>query len=45
MIADKATGIFINMTGCSGEKTVLGFVFFFKQLCLLILTSNNNLAS
>ena len=44
MIAGKATGIFTNTTICSGETTVLAF-FFLKQLCLLILKSNNNLSS
>lgn len=28
MIAGKATGIFTNMTICSGETTVLAFFFF-----------------
>ena len=45
MIASKATGVFVNMTSCSGETTVLAFFFFLKHLCLLILKSNNNLAS
>lgn len=30
MIASKATGVFVNMTSCSGETTVLAFFFFFE---------------
>lgn len=28
MIASKTTGVFVNMTSCSGETTVLAFFFF-----------------